>query len=598
MKPSHCAPDEFRRRYRGITCALGIAKHRGLALAGWVCAAVALGGCATGKIGSLPGTPGGQSSVAGVAGGGAGTGGAGAVGGASGAGAAAAVGPCTGLEGLTTRRVRRLAEREYAQVVGDLLGAAAQQTVLATWPAEPTVGGFDNQDSALFMSSSLTEIVSDMAATIAAAADPTTIAPCATTGGSAACLQTFINSFLTQAYGRPPSADEVTAATTLAGLGQDYPTSVRLIVEMALQSPSFIYVSELGSDTLTTAQTDPILLTPYEIASQISFLLSGSRPDATLLQAAQTSGFQNVSDIQAQVTRLLPTARGQAALSRFVNGWFDMGPMATVPKSATVYPEYTPALAAAMQQEFDTFVTTLISGGNGTLASFFTSTSNNPPAALAPVYGADLLASGQLDTTHRKGLLSLPAVLTYVSDDDSSGPIPRGLLIRRQLLCQVVPDPPAAIQAQIAASPVTAADTTTTTREKFEVHVTDPACSGCHNNFDPIGFGMEDMDGLGRYRTTENGLPVDSSGQLAGSDVDGTFNGVAQLSAMLAQSSDVATCMVNHFFAFGQAREPVATDQCAVSALSDGFVQGGERINSLVTTYATNRNFIYRSDDR
>jgi hypothetical protein len=275
----------------------------------------------------------------------------------------------------------------------------------------------------------------------------------------------------------------------------------------------------------------------------------------------------------------------------------DMGPMATVPKDPTVYPEYTPAVAAAMQQEFNQFVATNLNGGKGTLADFLTATSTNIPAALDTIYGADLLSSGQLDTTHRKGLLSLPAVLTYNSNNINSGPIERGLLVRRQLLCQVVAPPPPAALAAIASDPFTL-DAGVTTREFFTIHASNPACSGCHNQFDPIGFGMEDMDGLGRFRTTDNNLPVDSSGQLTATDVNGSFTGPAQLDTMLAQSQDVAACMVSHYFNFDQTRDPTTEDQCVLDNWSAQFAASGGQIITLVNASVADRNFVYREDDR
>jgi hypothetical protein len=558
----------------------------------WVrraCLALALAGC-TGKIGTLATGAGGV--------------GAGGVGASNGAAAAGAGGATTvGIDGgltadclsLTGRRVRRLAEREYSNVVLGLLGTAAQTATAAAWPDEATVGGFDNQDIALFVSATLQEVVADLAEQLAAAADPTTIAPCATAAGSTACLQSFITSFTLQAYGRPITTAENTEYLALAAQGQDYPTAVRLIVEMVLQSPYMLYVSELG-DT-PTASTTPVLLTPYEIASQISFLLAGTRPDATLLQIAQTTGFPNASVIQEQAARLLAAPAGQASLARYITGWWEMGPMASVPKSSTVYPLYTPAVAAAMQQEYDQFVTTTLNSGNGTLADFFTTTSSNIPAALAPIYGSDLLASGLLDTTHRKGMLSLPAVLTYNSNDINSGPVERGLLVRRQLLCQVVAPPPSSALAVIAANPfqLTANETT---RQFFEMHAADPACSGCHNQFDLIGFGMEDMDGLGSFRTTENGSPVDSSGTLSGSDVDGDFTGPAQLSGMLANSQEAALCAVQHYFNFDQARDPTTADQCVLQSWANQLAQNGGHIADLVNASVADQDFIYRQDDR
>jgi len=507
-------------------------------------------------------------------------------------------GTVAACDGLTSRRVRRLSIREYSNVVNDLLGATAKTESLAALPAEPTVGGFDNQNTALFVSSDMQGNLADLAAQLASEANPTTLAPCATTGGSAACLQTFINSFGTKAYGRPLTTAEVAAATTLAGMGQDYATSVRLIVEMMLQSPSMVYISELGADTAAPS-AQPVPLTPYEIASQLSFVLTGTRPDSTLLTAAQ-SGFANPSDIQAQVQRLMPTAAAQSQLALFIKGWLNIGPMSDISKSPDVYPEYTPALATAMQQELDQFITAQLNNGNGTLSGFMTATSANVPPALKPIYGADLLASGP-NPTHRKGILSLPAVLTYNSSDISSGPIQRGLLVRRTLLCQDVPPPPADVLQQVALMPVDTTDTTMTTRQKFEAHLNMPSCSACHTLFDPIGFGLEDMDGLGRFRTTENGMPVDSSGTLtvpSESSISGAFEGPADLSSKLAQSTTLAGCMVSHFFNFAQSRDPGPTDQCVVQDWTNSFVQGGGRITDLVNNYVVHQDFAFRKDDR
>ena len=129
---------------------------------------------------------------------------------------------------------------------------------------------------------------------------------------------------------------------------------------------------------------------------------------------------------------------GQAQLSRFITGWLDMSPMAQISKADDVYPEFTPAVVAAMQQELDQFVTKQLDGGNGTLSAFMTATSSNVPTGLSAIYGADLQPTG-LDPKHRRGVLSLPAVLAYHSSDVSSGPVQRGLLVRRHLLCQYVP---------------------------------------------------------------------------------------------------------------------------------------------------------------
>jgi len=519
------------------------------------------------------------------------------------AGAGGAASPAAACDGMTGRRLRRLSIREYSNVVTTLLGAPAAATAVAAITPEPTVNGFDNQADSLYVSASFQNDIADVAATLSSQANPTTLAPCTTAAGSPTCLQTFLQSFGTQAFGRPLAADEMTRLTTLASMGQDYATQVRLAVEYFLQSPGLLYVSELGSPTAPVASGKAIPLTQYEIANQLSFMLTGNRPDATLLKNATTTGFAQSSDILSEAQRLLTSdPRAQDSLSRFINGWMDMSPLSANPKDPSIYPSLTPAIMTAMQQEFDQFVKTQLTGP-GTLDSFMMTSSTNVPTALAPIYGADLTATG-VDPSRRKGILSLPAVLAVHSAPDNSGPVERGLLIRRQLLCQYVPGPPQDALDKIANNPIDPADMTATTRQKLDAHLNEPSCAACHATFDPIGYGFEQMDGIGRYRAMEAGQTVDSTGMLTGttaadgSKVDGAFVGPAQLSTMLSQSKLVESCMTEHFFNFAQARATIPSDSCVISGWASKFSSGGGHIKDLVLSAVVDPNFANRKDDR
>jgi hypothetical protein len=271
--------------------------------------------------------------------------------------------------------------------------------------------------------------------------------------------------------------------------------------------------------------------------------------------------------------------------------------VADAPKDETSFPEFTPDLAAAMQQELDAFIDERLSAGDGTLASLLSGTSSTVPPMLAPVYGEHLSAAG-VDAARRRGILSLPGVLAYHSADQHSGPIERGLLVRTQLLCQPVPAPPQAVLDQITANPINVSDTAKTTRQKYEMHLTTATCAGCHAFFDPIGFGMEEMDGMGRHRTSENGVAVDTTGELTGTDVDGPFAGVAELSDKLSQSNVVQQCFVERFFRFASSRGAEASEQCWIDAYGESFKTGGGRVKDLFINYVTDPRFAQRNDDR
>jgi hypothetical protein len=500
-------------------------------------------------------------------------------------------------QALPSRRIRRLARREYANVISDLLGAAAGDAARAALPAEPRVRGFDNQDAFLFVSGPFQETVADLAATLAAKADVAVLAPCST-GDTQACIASFIQSFGGRAYGRELTQDELARAVAVAALGESFAASVRLVIELVLQSPHLLYVTELGAADAPSAPQAPVPLTSEELASQLSFLLAGTRPDATLRDAARHGDLATPGGLRAQAERMLADQRGAEALTRFIAGWLDLGPISDMPKSADAFPEFSDAVANAMQAELDAFVAEQLKGGDGTLPSFFTTVPSRALASpLAAIYGADLQPSG-LDPSHRRGVLSLPALLTYHAADAHSGPVERGLLVRRQLLCQDVPPPPPAALERIANQPVDDLDAAHTTRQKFAAHVDEATCKACHQSFDPIGFGLEDMDGIGRFRTTEHGLPVDSRGELTGTDVDGPFEGPAQLSAKLAESKQVAACMAAHFFEFALARPAGADDACLLDVWTRNFLTGGQRIKDLVFGYVSDPAFVTRKDDR
>jgi hypothetical protein len=138
----------------------------------------------------------------------------------------------------------------------------------------------------------------------------------------------------------------------------------------------------------------------------------------------------------------------------------------------------------------------------------------------------------------------------------------------------------------------------TTTRDRFEAHVSDPACSGCHQLFDPIGFAFEHFDAGGRWRDEDNGFPVDASGELVGTDVDGAFDGAPALAAKLAESDEVRGCYVDHLFAFAAGRlvDPEA-DACTTEGLRTDFADAGYGLAELVAALATSDAFRHRRNE-
>src|SRR5439155_14380244 len=176
----------------------------------------------------------------------------------------------------SARRIRRLSQREYFNVVGDLLGPDVAVQGANMLPLEPTVAGFDNQDTALLASAAFQEGLANVAEKLSARVDSAKLAPCATAAGSPACLDAFTRSFARKAFGRSPTDDEVQRLLGVAATGGSYALSVQLVVETVLQSPGMLYATELGPDVAPSAPA--VEITQQEMASQLSLLLTGARP--------------------------------------------------------------------------------------------------------------------------------------------------------------------------------------------------------------------------------------------------------------------------------------------------------------------------------
>lgn len=496
-------------------------------------------------------------------------------------------------EAAAPRRVRRLSQREYFNVVSDLLGPGVVQAIENNLPIEPRSAGFDNQDASLRVGSAFQSALSELVGKLVEQVNVAELAPCQVDPN--ACLLEFARAFARRAYGRSATPDEVNRLAMAASTAEDYETRVRLVIEVVLQSPNTLYATELGPPG--GAPSGPTVeLTQHERASQLSLLLTGSRPDEALLTAAEEGRLATPGDMSREAARLIQTPRAKEQMRVFVMGWLDQGTVSDAPKNPDVFPEFTPALAEAMEAQTRAFIQEQIEG-KGTFEALLTENPSQIPEALEPIYGEEITPIG-LDPMRRLGVLSLPGVLTYHAADQHSGPIERGLLVRGQLLCTQAPPPPPTVIDLTAQNPIDATDATLTTRQKYAMHVEEPSCAGCHALFDPIGFGFEEMDGLGRFRTTENGLPVDSSGQLAGTDVDGPFEGVAELSTMLARSNDAKRCFVQHFFRFAASRTPESKDRCALDSLGQRFLAGSGSIEALFLDFVADPGFVTRKEDR
>jgi Protein of unknown function (DUF1592)/Protein of unknown function (DUF1588)/Protein of unknown function (DUF1595)/Protein of unknown function (DUF1585)/Protein of unknown function (DUF1587) len=434
------------------------------------------------------------------------------------------------------------------------------------------------------------------AAVVASSTTLSAIDPC--TAGTAArtCAQSFVQNFGSLAY-RAPVTDPADIARHMVlydvGASTSNAHGIELVLRGMLQSPRFLYRVEVG----TTEQVSPtaVKLSGYEIAARLSYDLWNAPPDATLTQAAATGALTTKAQVSAQLTRMLQDPKGTTIVRSFLEGLTQIAALPYAVKDPTMFPEWNAAgstLPASMQGQAQAFFDDVLNNQGGTLDALLTSPKVFVNADLASYYGVtggSTFQPLQLDPTQASGLLTLPALMTLMAKPDESWPIYRGQYVRESLLCQQLPSPPPNIP------PPPAVEAGVSTRERLTEHETLPSCASCHTLMDPIGFGFENFDAVGRYRTTDGNQPVDASGYIVSTeDINGTFNGVSQLASKLVQSVQVQECLPQQWFRFMMSRFEQAPDNCSMRSIINAFQAAGTSLNSLPQALVQSDAFLYR----
>ncbi|MBT9560065.1 MAG: DUF1588 domain-containing protein [Myxococcales bacterium] len=502
---------------------------------------------------------------------------------------------------------RLLTRLEYDLAAGDLLFTT---TTIArdTFPPENHALGFENNADAHLPSPALVE--AQMEAARVLADDTVThrlaqVAPCAVQGGDAAACRDAVTAELgRRAFRRPLAPIEHAllklawdAGATTSGLAG----GVALTIRTALLSPQFLYrVTEVLAGDVEGAA---IPLTGYELAERLSFFLWSSMPDDELLAAAASGLLDTADGLESEARRLLTHPRALDTIDSFHRQWLELDKLAhiekTLPEGLTSAGITIEALRESWRESMEAFVHSAVLPPGDGLAGLLGSSTVYVDDVLAVVHaGAPSSAEDYLPwaapEAERAGLLTQPAILAILANGSQSSPIRRGLFVRDRLLCQPIPPPP----ADVVITPPDP-DPNATTRERFAEHTANEKCAGCHTLIDPIGFGFEHYDHLGRWRDTENGLPIDATGALTWVQGDpaaeGPFDGAIELADRLAASPRVASCVAEHWYRFAMGRGTSApADGCNLTQVSGAFVAAGGDVTELLVAIVRSDAFRFR----
>lgn len=540
-------------------------------------------GTVSGGGGSTPGVvgSGGNTSMAGVPGAGAG-----------GGAPVTCTGPAPGAS-----PIRRLTRFEYNNTVRDLLfdSTSAGDAL----PPEVKGNGFNNDAASLTTSRVLVDGYHDVAISLAtqAVGNQATLAKLSSCNvssqGEETCAKAFITDFGRKAFRRALTDAESTAFFGVYQAGKTggaYADGLKAVIQMALQSPQFLYRIEHGVAVPGQTVQRP---TSSAMATRLSYLLWGSLPDPGLLDMAAAGQLDTKEQVRAQAELMLKDARAKDVVRYFTDTLYGIGGLDGLERDATAFPTYNRSLGPLFRQETERFIEDVVWNGAGDFATLFNASYTFVNGPLATFYGLPNVTGDQFqrverDASKRLGILTHASVLASTTPGSRNNPVVRGKFIFEDLFCGTVPSPPVGLN--VKEPPL---DPTLTTRERFAAHRQEEPCKSCHVMLDPIGYGLENFDGVGLWRDTENGKPIDASGAIPNVDVAGAFSGPVELAKKIASSADARNCFADKWAAFAYGRVMSDADACTKQQLEQAFKDSGGNVKAMLLAATQTDAFLY-----
>jgi hypothetical protein len=369
--------------------------------------------------------------------------------------------------------------------------------------------------------------------------------------------------------------------------GEPFERGIQLGVQAILSSPHFLFRVESNSASGK--------LNSYEIASRLSYFLWSSMPDEALTALAASGELQKPAVLEAQARRMLKSPKIAALSEAFAAQWLNLRKLNTLNVDPGTYKGFDETLRQSMLTETHLFFESVVSQ-DAPITDFIDGKYSFVNETLAKHYGLPNVVGREfrrvsLAGTPRAGLLTQASILTLTSNPTRTSPVKRGKWVLEQILNDPPPPPPPGVPDLAEAS----ADVTepTTVREKLKLHLKNPVCASCHTRMDPIGFSLENFDGVGRWRTSDGDAPLDTTGEFP----DGTkFTGPSELRAiLLGKRSQFVHGFSEKLLTFALGRGIDSKDRCYVDEIAKRVGQNGQRFSAVVVGVVLSEPFRMRS---
>ena len=397
-----------------------------------------------------------------------------------------------------------------------------------------------------------------------------------------ACARKILSTLAHRAYRRPVTDADVSPLLQLYRTGRsegNFEAGIKTALQGLLISPHFLF--RLERDPETVPPDTPYRVSDLELTSRLSFFLWSSFPDGQLLDVAERGELRNPAVLEQQVRRMLAHPRSKKALvDDFAGQWLLLRNVKTRLPNRDVFPEFDENLRQAFEQETKLFLESMLredrpipellnadyTFANQRLALHY---------GIPDVYGSQFRRV-QLTDENRKGLMSQGSILLLTAYANRTSVVQRGKWVLENILGVQVPDPP----PNVPSLEEKAGGATGSLRQQMEEHRSNPACMGCHSLMDPIGFALENFDGIGKWRTVDDGAPIDASGVLP----DGAkFQGVAGLREILQNRPElVVTAVTEKLLTYALGRTLEHYDAPAVRKIVREAASSDYRWSSII----------------
>ncbi|MCU1330319.1 MAG: hypothetical protein JWN34_5689 [Bryobacterales bacterium] len=411
-----------------------------------------------------------------------------------------------------------------------------------------------------------------------------------------ACARKILSTFMRRAYRRPVTDSDLQVPLKFYrdGRGSEgFEAGIEMAIRAILVNPHFLF--RIERDPSGTAPQTAYRVSDFELASRLSFFLWSSIPDQELFDVASQGSLHNPAVLEKQVRRMLADRRSQALVTNFADQWLYLRNLESAHPDPRLFPDFDDNLRQAMREETELFFASVMREDRNVLdllrAKYtFLNERLAKHYGIPHVYGSHFRRVELGNDTERGGLLSQGSILTVSSYATRTSPVIRGKWILTNIL-GTPPSPPPPLVPQLKET--VAGGKSMTMRERVAQHRSDPACASCHNLMDPVGFALEKYDAIGRWRTTDDGLPVDATGSLP----DGVrFDGATGLQrALLARPDLFVSTLAEKLLTYASGRGLEYYDAPAVRDLVREAGKNDYRFSSLIIGIVRSPQFQMRS---